>query len=171
MELLDIFDINGNHLGTKTREECHTADAGVYHKAIWTWIINDKGQLLVQQRSATKKKSPLKWDMPSAGHVDAGESCIDTCIRETKEELGLDTTAGDYIFLKQWINTRGLELAQVYLLKTTATLQDLVLQTEEVAQVKYLNYNEFVKLIYSNDFCEHSIEYKDWIVKTLKQYI
>ena len=43
----------------------------------------------MQKRAATKKKSPNKYDMPSAGHVDAGETLLQAYVRETEEELGL----------------------------------------------------------------------------------
>ncbi len=33
----------------------------------------------------------FELDMPSAGHVVAGETSIEGAVRETKEELGIDT--------------------------------------------------------------------------------
>ncbi len=47
----------------------------------------------------------------------------------------------------------------------------MTLQKEEVSEVKYLSYEDFVKLFYSNKFCAHKKEYKDWAVKELKKYI
>ena len=167
-EMLDVFDIDGNHLGVKPRSFCHSENPQVYHKAVWIWIKNDNGQLLVQKRALTKKKSPGKWDMPSAGHVDAGETPLNTCVRETKEELGINASENDFIFLKQIINKKGWELAQVYLLKTNVNENEIKIQSEEVAEVKWLNYTDFVKLLYSEDFCTHSKEYKDWVSKILK---
>lgn len=55
-ELLDTFDINGNLLKPQTREFCHTENPGCYHKSVWIWIVNDKGEILVQKRSSLKKK-------------------------------------------------------------------------------------------------------------------
>lgn len=109
--------------------------------------------------------------MPSAGHVDAGESILQGCVRETKEELGLVTKESDYIFLKEWLAQSSWELAQVYLLKTDADLKDFTLQKEEVSEVKFLFYDEFVKLFYSDEFVNHSNDYKDWVCKELRKYI
>lgn len=170
-EMLDTFDINGNFLGAKTRSFCHSENPGVYHKPVWIWIINNKGEILVQKRALTKKKSPGKWDMPSAGHVDAGESCLTACVRETEEELGLKVKPNDFIFLKEWLNQKGWEIVQIYLLKNNTSEEDFILQTEEVEQVKWLGYNEFVKLLYSNEFCNHEKEYKDWVCEILKANI
>ncbi len=170
-EMLDTFDIDGNFLGAKTRRFCHSENPGVYHKPVWIWIINDKGEILVQKRALTKKKSPGKWDMPSAGHVDAGENCLTACVRETEEELGLKVKSNEFIFLKEYLNQKGWEIVQIYLLKNNTTEKDFVLQTEEVEQVKWLSYNEFVKLLYSNEFCNHEKEYKDWVCEMLKSNI
>ena len=37
--------------------------------------------------------------------------------------------------------------------------------------IKWLKYEEFVELLYSEDFCNHAPEYKDWVAETLKKYI
>ena len=47
----------------------------------------------------------------------------------------------------------------------------MTLQEEEVAEVKWLNFDEFKELLYSDDFCGHAAEYKDWLCKTLAQYV
>ncbi len=167
-EYLDIFNIDGDLLGKLTRSECHQKDIGVYHKAVWVWIKNSKNQYLVQKRSMFKKKSPGKWDMPVAGHVSSGESSILTCVREAQEELGVNVTEKDFIFLKEWVNQYGWELAQIYLLKLDVDIKDIKLQQEEVEAVQWLEYEDFVNLLYSQEFCEHAIEYKDWVSKRLK---
>lgn len=63
---------------------------------------------------------------------------------------------------------RGWELVQVYLLKTNTKAEDMKLQKEEVEQVKWLKYDDFVKLFYSDEFCNHEKSYKDWVCKILK---
>ena len=95
-ELFDVYTRDGEYLGIKPKSECNAKDAGFYHKPAWIWIINSKNEVLLQKRASCKKNNPDKWDMPSAGHVDAGESVIDGAIRETYEELGLETKAEDY---------------------------------------------------------------------------
>ena len=127
------------------------------------------GGILVQKRAATKKKSPNKYDMPSAGHVQAGETLKQACVRETKEELGLETKEEDFVFLKEWKNPRGWEFAEIYLLETDVELSSMTLQEEEVAEVKWLSLEEFEKLLYSDEFCNHVKEYKDWVIKMLKE--
>lgn len=124
---------------------------------------------MVQKRAATKKKSPNKYDMPSAGHVQAGESLLCACVRETREELGLETKEEDFVFLKEWKNPRGWEFAEIFLLETDAKISDMTLQEEEVALVKWLSLEAFEKLLYSDEFCNHAKEYKDWVINMLKE--
>ena len=170
-EMLDTFDKQGNKLKPQTREFCHGENPNCYHKAVWIWIINENGELLVQKRSSLKKNFPNKWDMPSAGHVDAGETLLQACVRETKEELGIDTKPQDYIFLKEILAEQAWEFGEVFLLKTTAKITDFVLQEEEVLEVKYLPYKDFAKLLFSNEFVPYDDAYKHWVKEELKEFV
>ncbi len=166
--MLDTYDLGGKFLGVKTRTFCHGVKPGVYHKPVWIWIKSKNGKILVQKRSDDKKENPGKWDMPSAGHVNAGESIIEACVRETKEELGIDVKESEFVFQKQIVNQEGWELAQVYILELDTEIDNFVLQKEEVSDVKWLIYNEFKKLYLSDDFCEEPIFYKKWVLEILK---
>ncbi len=168
-EIFDIYTRDGKHLGTKEKTVCHSSNPGFYHKPVWIWIINDNNEILVQKRAATKKKSPNKWDMPSAGHVVAGETVLEGAIRETFEELGVETIESDYKFMFEYIKDSSFELAQVYLVKKN--ISNFKLQEDEVSEVKWLSFDEFKKLIYSDEFAPHDMEYKDLVVKMFEDYL
>ena len=170
-EILDIFTRDGRHIGTKTREECHQNNPGYYHKPVWIWVINNSDEILVQKRSAKKKSFQGYWDIPSAGHVDTGESIIEGAIRETKEELGLDTDAEDYQFVGEYISDTTWELGQVYILKIDKKVEDMSLQEEEVEEVKWLPFDKFKELLYSDLFIPYDDEFKKMSIETLKKYI
>lgn len=162
-EIFDVYTREGEYLGTKEKSFCHGPNPGVYHKPVWIWIINDKGEILVQKRAATKKNNPNKWDMPSAGHVVAGETSIEGAIRETYEELGVKTNESDYKFMFEHIRDSAFELAQVYLMKKNIT--EFILQESEVAEVKWLNFEDFKKLLFSDDFAPHDFEYRNKVIE------
>jgi len=168
-EILDVYDKNGNLLGQKTRSFCHSENAGVFHKAVWILVKNKKGEILIQKRSMNKKEDPGKWcDTPVAGHISAGDSPIETCVRETKEELDIDTKPSDFIFLREFLNEAEWELGQIYLLNKEIKLEDIKIQKEEMDEVKYVSYDEFIKLLHSDEFSNEPKEYKDFIAEVLK---
>ena len=168
-EIFDVYDIDGNLLGQRPKSFCHGPNPGVFHKPVWIWIYNDKKQILVQKRAKCKKNNPSKWDMPSAGHVDAGETSLEGCVRETKEELGLDVNQNQFEFIVEWKALESWELAQVYLLNCNVKAKDMKLQVEEVECVKWLDYKEFEKLLYSDEFVPHQKSYKDFVCDIFKK--
>ena len=46
---------------------------------------------MLENHNLYVKNTHYYWDMPSAGHVEAGESSIKGAVRETAEELGVIT--------------------------------------------------------------------------------
>jgi isopentenyl-diphosphate delta-isomerase type 1 len=170
-EILDIYSKDGKYLGTKTREECHDKQPGFYHKPVWIWIINSKNEVLVQKRSSVKKSFPNYWDMSCAGHVEAGESFIRGAVRETAEELGVVTNEEDYVYAGEYISEEAWEIGQIYLLKIDIELENIKLQVEEVAEVKWLSFEEFKKLFYSQDFIPYDEEYKEMSIELIQKCI
>lgn len=167
-EIFDIYSRDGKYLGKTEKSKCHSKNPGFYHKPVWIWIINSKNEILVQKRASCKKIHPNEWDMPSAGHIVAGETPIQGAIRETYEELGIETKVSDYKFIGEYIMDKSFEIAQVYLLKLDLEISECKLQKEEVAEVKWLSYDEFKKLFYSTEFVPFDDEYRELVLKLLK---
>lgn len=170
-EMFDTYDMNGNFLGIKPKSFCHSENPGCFHKAVWIWIVSGDGKLLIQMRAACKKHQPNKYGAPSAGHVQAGETLLETCVRETKEELGLETKQSDYVFWGEMCVEKFNEFAETYLLETKAQTTDMILKEDEVAFVKFLTFDEFKEIIYSDDFCVDHDEYKNWLCEKLEKYL
>ena len=167
-EIFDIYSRDGKYLGKAEKSKCHGKNPGFYHKPVWIWIINSKNEILVQKRAAYKKNNPNKWDMSSAGHVIAGETPIQGSIRETYEELGIETKESDYKFIDEYIMDKSFEIAQVYLLKLDLEISQFKLQKEEVAEIKWLSYDEFKRLFYSKYFVQFDDEYRELVLQLLK---
>lgn len=168
-EMFDVYDENGEYLGVRSKSFCHSENPGVWHKPVWIWIVDKRGGILVQKHGSGKKHFPNKYDLPSAGHVHAGEKPIDACVRETKEELGIDINKEDFVFMTEWKFDIGWEFAQVYLLDIDAKATKFTLEKGKVGEVKWLKLDEFEKLLYSDDFCPHQKEFKDWSLRMLKE--
>lgn len=67
---------------------CHSGQ-GVLHRAFSLLIFNGRGELLVQQRSASKRLWPLYWSNSCCSHPRRNESMEVATRRRLREELGL----------------------------------------------------------------------------------
>ena len=166
-EMFDTYTRDGKYLGIQPKSICHSKNPGCYHKPVWVWIINDNNEILVQKRAASKKNHPNMWAAPSAGHVLAGEKTLEGAVRETYEELGVETKESDYKFMCEYIDDKAYEIAQVYLLKLNLKEDEFKLQESEVAEVKWLSYDEFKELLYSDEFIPFADKFKELILKEL----
>ena len=93
-EYIDIVTKSGKPTGkSATKTEIHKK--GWYHNTVHIWLYTSKGEILLQQRAASKAICPLLWDVSVAGHIDAGETIESGAIREIKEEIGLKIQEDD----------------------------------------------------------------------------
>lgn len=150
MELLDIVDEYGNKTGEVVeREKAH--DLNLFHWEISVFPINDKKEILLQKRAATKRMKPNMWGS-CAGHVDSGEGIEETALRELEEEIGLKISIDDLHVLeerqvaKQKINSH---LTRVYYIYYNGN--DFKIQTEELSEVKWFNIDDVINMIKNND--------------------
>lgn len=88
IEYFPIVNEEGEVIGKSTRTECHSKTF-LLHPVVHLHILNSKGELYLQKRSATKDIQPNKWDTAVGGHVDYGEDILTALFREAREELGI----------------------------------------------------------------------------------
>ena len=169
-EYLDIFDKNERYLGSLTREDCHKPNVKFYHRVVWIWLINNKKEILIQQRAFSKKNRPGSWDEISvAGHVLKDENPEDACSREIYEELGIHVKQLN--FLKKWIHEEGREIAYFYSANIEKLVDQFTLQKEEVADARYVTFSEFKDMLNNNIFDNYPIEYKKLVIDTLSNIL
>lgn len=87
-ELFDVVDEHDRVVSQATRGEVHRQLW--LHRAVHVFVLNSRGELLLQRRSATKDHCPLKLDSSCSGHLNAGEDYDTAAVRELFEEVGLD---------------------------------------------------------------------------------
>ena len=172
MEMLDTFTRDGKFLGVKSRKELHNGkDPGCYHKPAWSWIYNSKGEILVQKRSKLKKFYPGYYDMSVAGHVDAGERIVDGLIREVKEEIGVDVTEEECHFEFEYIEDKVHEIGQLYTIKIDKEENEFDIQKEEVDFVKWVTFEDFKNMFWSDNWAPYSDDFKNKTIKVLEKRI
>jgi isopentenyl-diphosphate delta-isomerase len=89
-EMLDVVDKKGRFLKAMPRAEVHAK--GLLHRGVRVLIFNRAGEMFIQQRALSKDVNPGLWEGSLAGHQDFGEKPLQTAMRETKEELGLNVS-------------------------------------------------------------------------------
>ena len=164
-DMIDVLDENGVKTGEiVTRSEVHRR--GLWHRAIVVAIINEKNQILIQKRSATKAKNPNKWDISAAGHISTGQDSLMAATREINEEvsvnLGFNVEVKEfrfmYSFRKQEVFDNGIIENQFYdffvLRQNGLNENSIRYQESEVQAVKFVNITELNEIRKTEDFVE-----------------
>ena len=97
-ELFDIYDAQGNHVGTAPRRLCH-GDPSLIHRTAHVVVIHpENGSILLQKRNLNKDIQPGKGDTAVGGHLALGEDFETGARRELYEELGIENAELFHIF-------------------------------------------------------------------------
>ena len=150
-ELIDCLDEFGNKTGVVKKKSDIKKD-GDYHRVIAVLVVNGDN-ILIHQRSNSKKVYPNLWSLFVRGHVQAGESSIDACKREIKEEIGIDINEDELEFLytlkekakkKDYIENMFYD---TYILRKDIDIKDITIQKEELNDIKFISIDEVKKQI------------------------
>ena len=76
-------------LGTMPKMEAH--EKGVLHRAFSVFVMNDQGEIMLQQRAGDKYHSPLLWTNTCCSHQRMGEDNVEAGQRRLQEEMGFNT--------------------------------------------------------------------------------
>ena len=88
---LILVDEEDQDLGFMSKALCH-AGQGILHRAFSLLIFNDRGELLIQKRSAAKRLWPLYWSNSCCSHPRGEETMEAATQRRMLEELGITCT-------------------------------------------------------------------------------
>ena len=106
-------------------------------------MYNDEGKILMAKRKANNPKYPNKWEFPG-GKKEDGENMFQCLQREWKEELNLFIEISLLPLAK--ITYGRYNNIEVYFLVGKILSDELELELNEVAEVKYLTENEILEL-------------------------
>jgi len=174
-EFIDILNEKGSFSGTiQLKSEAHKK--GLWHASTQIWIYTPDGKILIQKRTANKDTYPNLWDISVAGHLSAGDTPESASLREIEEEIGLIISAKALHFLKTVKNSKqpsktiiDNEFNHLFLCCNDIKIEELKLQTEEVADVKLLLIDEFKNQLKNNysEFVPHGMEYYTYIINSI----
>ncbi|OGD08383.1 hypothetical protein A2899_01460 [Candidatus Amesbacteria bacterium RIFCSPLOWO2_01_FULL_49_25] len=167
-ELLDLVNDKDEVVGTVLKSRAHQ-DPKLIHREIAIAVFNNKGEVLLQQRSMNKANDPGKWTITAAGHVGAGENPKGSAKREVKEELGIGV---EPIYVEKEFSTHKDKDARFFWIYYATMEGDprLVLDKEEVMDAKWVSVKKLAEFSKHNYFPLDSGSYKfiSKIAKTLK---
>lgn len=87
-EQLILVDKDDRERGHLSKAACHDG-AGVLHRAFSAFLFNEAGELLLQQRAASKRLWPGYWSNSCCSHPRRGESMNTATGRRLEDELNL----------------------------------------------------------------------------------
>jgi isopentenyldiphosphate isomerase len=105
-EIFPVVDEQGHVIGKASRKLCHSGSF-LLHPVVHLHLLDSRGRLYLQKRSAGKDIQPGKWDTSVGGHVDYGESIEEALFREAREELGLKNLVP--VFMHRYIFRSAVE--------------------------------------------------------------
>ncbi|MGH1385319.1 NUDIX hydrolase [Kordia sp.] len=144
MEQIDILDQHGKPTGEiLPKREVHRH--GHFHASTHLWLYTKSGKVVLQLRAAIKPNFPNCWDVSVAGHISAGETALNTAVREAQEELGIKVQTEqlqqighfriDYQHAEDY---RDREFITIFACEIPDEPLNAILQEEEVADVTML---------------------------------
>ncbi len=178
-ELFDILNENGIKTGLqKPRVAVH--QNGDWHRSVHVWIINPRGEVLVQKRAADKDTAAGAWDISCAGHISAGDDSLTTAEREIGEELGvpIDTNSLAYLFtIKRHMDHTDSafidnEFNDVYIYVIDANVDIFTPDATETQEVAFVPIADLEKYVNSTDprFVLYNPEYREKLYAAFAQY-
>lgn len=161
-EILDIIDEEDHVVGSAPFSEVHKNNH--LHRIIHVFVVNSKGEILLQLRSHNKPTYQGYWTMSIGGHVSSGEDYIDAAIREGKEELGLviDTKDLEFLGKNDYVNDVGHKIKyQVYKLYSDGPFTPDPYEADKV---------EFFSLDAIREMIENGEKFHQEMLVSLREY-
>lgn len=84
-----LVDSNDVVIGYEEKAAAHQGE-GQLHRAFSIFLLNDHGEVLLQQRSSLKPLWPMYWSNTCCSHPRKGETLAQSTTRRLREELNLE---------------------------------------------------------------------------------
>lgn len=145
-ELWDIYDINKNKLGRTAERDVYKFKEGEYHIVVTGIIINSENKILISKRAENKKFGGM-WEC-NGGSILAGETSLEGILRELKEELGLEFSKKEAIFLKEIRRDKcPPDFKDLWLFRKDIKIENLTFPDGETIEAKWVTIEEFMEMV------------------------
>ena len=155
-------------LGSMKKMEAH--ENGLLHRAFSVFLFNEKGEMLLQKRAASKYHSPNQWTNAVCSHPRMGETYEGAAKRRMQEELGITVEIEKkfHFLYKAEVGDQlwEHELDHVF---TGNYDGEFKLNPEEVSEVRYILMEDLEIEMRSNP--KHFTEWFKIILKEYKEHL
>ncbi|GLB54055.1 isopentenyl-diphosphate Delta-isomerase [Neptunitalea chrysea] len=156
-EKLILVNEKDEPIGLMPKMETH--EKGLLHRAFSVFILNDKGETMLQRRALHKYHSPGLWTNTCCSHQREGETNIQAGKRRMMEEMGFATELTDvFSFIYKAPFDNGLTEHEFdHVLVGYYNEEEPNLNPDEVAEWKWMSLND-IKL----DIVANPDVYTEW---------
>ena len=160
IEYWDILDKDGNKTGKTVVRGRRGLSKGEYHLVVHIWVVNDKGEFLIQRRSDKKPLMPGEW-AATGGSAFSSEGSRHAAIRELFEELGIRVTRRRMVLVKRQL--RKYSINDIYAVRCNIPANRCRLQEDEVAEFKWVSKEELQRMVENGEYHNYGKNYFDVI--------
>lgn len=150
MEILDLYNERGERLGRTMDRSNWSKGKDEFVKVVHVFLMNAKGEVLIQQRAFTKEVWPGRWSI-LGGFVQSLEDPEEAVLRETQEEYGVDITGFPRRMIFRLLQRPYGVIMDYWIVLADIPIEDVVCQPEEVESAVYVT-PEKLHEIYSDCF-------------------
>lgn len=148
-------------LGTMDKLEAHSSNTPL-HRGFSLFLFNNKKELLLQQRSLSKKTWPGVWSNSVCGHPMLEESVIDAAQRRLSFELGMTADSitvvlPDYRYRVEKDGIVENEICPVMIVYTDQKPKE---NPDEVHATRWIPWEDWVQ-----EVTTHPQNYSPWCVE------
>ncbi len=160
METFDVYHRDRTKAGKVVGRETPAAD-GEYYLIVHVWIRDNSGEYLLTRRAQHKTFGGL-WECPGGGAV-AGETSLDTALREIREETGVALDPARGRIIHQCVYDAIHALCDVWHFEQDTDIREAAPQEEDVTGVRKASPAEIQALRERGEFVP-VYGYLDWFL-------
>lgn len=151
-----LVNENDEQIGLMPKMEAH--EKAVLHRAFSVFVMNDKGETMLQQRAAHKYHSPLLWTNTCCSHQREGETNVIAGKRRLQEEMGFVTELEElFSFIYKAPFDNGLTEHELdHVMMGNSNIEPTI-NTNEVTDWKWMK-----PIDIKNDISENPDNYTAW---------
>ncbi len=155
-EQVILVNSNDEAIGVMNKLEAH--EKAVLHRAFSVFVLNDKNEVMLQQRAHHKYHSPLLWTNTCCSHQRSGETNIEAGKRRLYEEMGFETELKElFHFIYKAPFDNGLTEHELDHVMIGSFNGEPNINTEEVESWKWMKIEDI-----KSDMIQNSDNYTVW---------